>query len=104
MIESFIMQLKGSEMNKSRKENDFVSFEHKFKDDKCTPKHDVNIALNKQIFKEEEEIDESFWITVWGKWGEEEHQLDLSFKNKNECIKFINGLREIVISDYDREI
>lgn len=89
-------------MSKLRKENDFVSFEHKFKDDKCNPEHDVNVVLNKQNLETLGINKESFWITIWGKWGEEEHQLDLEFKDKNECVKFINGLREVVIADYDK--
>jgi len=32
-----------------RVEEDFISSEYRFKDDNCSPKHDVKISLNKQL-------------------------------------------------------
>ena len=84
-----------------RVEDDFITTNYRFKDDYCNPKHDVKIALNKQ---KDEDGSESFWITVYGEWGDRTvDQLDLTFKSKNECIKFINSLSTVIRQDYKQK-
>ncbi len=84
-----------------RKEKDFVSSTYAFEDDNCNPKHNVKVSLSKQ--KDEDDSYESFWVTVWGEWGDKSvSQLDLTFESKRECVKFLNDLIAVVKSDYKK--
>lgn len=81
-------------------ENDFISSEFNFKCKRSNPKHNISISLSKQKL---EDNTESFWITTWGKWGDTEHQHDLSFKSKKECVSFLTEMIKVIKTDYPTE-
>ena len=76
---------------------DFVSSDYNLKDEKCNPPYDMNISLSKQKHDGHEE---SFWITVYGKWDDDKSQFDLALKSKNECIKFLNNMSRVIKQEY----
>jgi len=87
-----------------RVEEDFISSEYRFKDDNCSPKHDVKISLNKQLDSIKDGGEETFWITVWGEWGDKKvSQLDLIFENKVECVKCLRDMIAVLKLDYKKK-
>lgn len=83
-----------------RIENDFIASEYHFVEPNSSATPDIKVSMSRN---KDKDGGESFTLTSWGEWGKEEFQHDLSFRSRNEAIKFLKGMIAVIKAEYKDE-